>query len=127
MNIGITDTGRNLGSDANDSMIYPEAVARVISSTPMPAMEAALLRYFREHQGRIITREELAENVWKRRYFYGSRAIDRTVSSLRKKLGRGEEKILSIYSAGYQFTSGNSVGSSSVKRGGQYNGNSKQS
>ena len=62
-----------------------------------------MLRYFRQHPGRILSREELAEQVWKQRHFYGSRTIDQTVSKLRKKLRRDEAQIMSVWSAGYRF------------------------
>ncbi len=65
-------------------------------------METALLTYFHQHPGRTLSREELAEHVWKQRHFYGSRTIDQTVSKLRKKLRR-EARILSVWSAGYRF------------------------
>jgi len=87
------------------SLSQPYGIARVVTGEPLQAMEMALLRYFREHAGRTLSREELAEQVWKRRYFHASRAIDQTVSKLRKKLRRGEGKILSVWSEGYRFES----------------------
>ena len=85
------------------SLSHPYGIARVVTGEPLQAMELALLRYFREHAGRTLSREELAEQVWKRRYFHASRAIDQTVSKLRKKLRRCEGKILSVWSEGYRF------------------------
>ena len=83
----------------------PRGTARVVSGPPLSATEAALLGYFRKHPGRTLSREELAEHVWKQRHFYGSRTIDQTVSKLRKKLRSEEATILSIWSAGYRFES----------------------
>ena len=85
------------------SLSQPCGTARVISSEPLSGMEIALLRYFRSHPGRTLSREELAEQVWRQRHFPGSRAIDQTVSKLRKKLRRGDGQILSVWSAGYRF------------------------
>lgn len=87
------------------SLSQPCGTARVISSEPLSGMEMALLRYFRKHPGRTLSRQELAEQVWRQRHFYGSRAIDQTVSKLRKKLRHGDGKILSVWSAGYRFES----------------------
>jgi DNA-binding response OmpR family regulator len=85
-------------------LTYPLGTARVISGKPLPAIQAALLRYFRQHTGRTIGREELAEQVWRQRHFYGSRAIDQAVANLRKRL-RDDEKIVSVWSSGYRFES----------------------
>lgn len=81
----------------------PGGTARAAFANPMQPMEKALLRYFREHSGRTLSREELSEKVWQRRHFHGSRAIDQIVAKLRKKLRRQEEKILSVRSTGYRF------------------------
>ena len=86
------------------SLSGPYGIARVISGEPLSAMETALLSYFRQHAGRTLSREELAEQVWKQRHFYGSRTIDQTISKLRKKLRR-DAKILSVWSVGYRFES----------------------
>jgi DNA-binding response OmpR family regulator len=82
--------------------LYPCGTARVVSGESLSGMETALLDYFRKNAGRTISREELAEQVWKQRHFYGSRTIDQTVSKLRKKL-RNDARILSVWSAGYRF------------------------
>ena len=81
----------------------PYARARVVTGKPLPAMQAALLQYFRANPGRVIGREELAERVWKQRHFYGSRAIDQAVANLRKQLHRTNEEIISVWSVGYRF------------------------
>ena len=85
------------------ALAYPCGTARVISGQPLPAIQTALLRYFRKHPGRTLSREELAEQVWKQRYFYGSRAIDQTISKLRKKIRPNEGRIVSVYAEGYRF------------------------
>lgn len=77
--------------------------ARAATGKPLPAMQAALLQYFRTNPGRIIAREELAERVWKQRHFYGSRAIDQAVANLRKQLHGTNEEIISVWSVGYRF------------------------
>jgi DNA-binding response OmpR family regulator len=88
------------------SLSQPYGTARVVSGKRLSTMESALLRYFRQHAGRTLSRDELAEQVWKQRHFYGSRAIDQTVSNLRKKLRPGGERILGFYAAGYRFENG---------------------
>jgi DNA-binding response OmpR family regulator len=80
----------------------PRGIARVASGKPLPAMQAALLHYLRQHVGRTISRDELAEHVWKQRHFHNSRAIDQAVANLRKRL-RKNERIVSVWSAGYRL------------------------
>ena len=80
--------------------------AHAIVGKPLSATEKALLQYFRRHAGRTLSRDELAEQVWKQRYYYGSRAIDQTVAKLRKKLRAGDGTILSVYAIGYRFEDG---------------------
>jgi DNA-binding response OmpR family regulator len=86
---------------------WPCGTARA-SGQRLSAMETALLTYFQKHAGRTLSRDELAEQVWKQRHFHESRTIDQTVSKLRKKLRRNA-KILSIWSAGYRFESESAV------------------
>jgi DNA-binding response OmpR family regulator len=105
--IGVEDSLFSFTPHTIDSLSRPYGIARVVTGEPLQAMELALLRYFREHSGRTLSREELAEQVWKQRYFHASRAIDQTVAKLRKKLRRGEGKILSVWSEGYRFESDN--------------------
>src|SRR5688572_19611169 len=76
--------------------------ARIVSGRPLPAMPGALPPYPREHAGRNVSREELAEPVWKQRHFHNSRANDQAVANLRKRL-RDDEKIISVWSAGYRL------------------------
>lgn len=85
---------------------YPNHATHVVLGAPLSVMEMALLRYFRAHAGRTLSRVELAEQVWKQRYFHGSRTIDQTVSKLRKKLRRPRERIVSVRSVGYRFEAG---------------------
>ena len=104
--IGVEDGLSQFASFAQQTiraLSRPYGTARVVSGQRLSLMESALLRYFRQHAGRTLSRDELAEQVWKQRYFYGSRAIDQTVSNLRKKLRPGGERILSIYASGYRF------------------------
>lgn len=101
--IGIEDDFFSFTPQTVHSLSRPYGIARIVTGEPLQAMEMALLRYFREHSGRTLSREELAEHVWKQRYFHASRAIDQTVSKLRKKLRHGEGRIRSVWSEGYRF------------------------
>ena len=105
MNIGVEECMVTFRERVNRYTAPVYGRARVITDEPLPALQRALLRYFRDHPGRILSRDELAEKVWQQRYFYGSRAIDQAVANLRKKLRPEEGRIRSIYAAGYCFES----------------------
>ena len=100
--IGLEDGFIGFNHDTLQCLSRPYGTARPVSGESLSSMESSLLSYFRQHAGRTLSREELAEQVWKQRHFYGSRTIDQTVSKLRKKLHR-TAKILSVWSAGYRF------------------------
>lgn len=53
----------------------------------LTAKELALLVYFCERRGRVLTREHLLANVWGNRYEGGARTVDIHVRRLRAKLG----------------------------------------
>jgi DNA-binding response OmpR family regulator len=97
----VEDTALRFRDPASD-LAAPRGTVRIASGRPLPAMQAALLRYLREHAGRTISREELAEQVWKQRHFHTSRAIDQAIANLRKRL-HADEKIVSVWSAGYRL------------------------
>jgi two-component system response regulator CpxR len=73
----------------------------------LTSVEFSLLHEFLLNKGRVITRDELAENVLGRKLSAFDRSIDVHVSSLRKKLGTGirnQDRIKSIRGVGYLFT-----------------------
>jgi DNA-binding winged helix-turn-helix (wHTH) protein len=61
-----------------------------------------LLNYLRSHPGRTLSREELAADVWRARFFCGSRSIDMAVCLARKRLN-GAERIVGIRGVGYRY------------------------
>jgi DNA-binding response OmpR family regulator len=73
---------------------------------PMTKLEIDLLRYFVERPDRVISREELAENVWHVRYVPSQRMVDNFVMRLRKRFERDPTqpvRFLSVRGAGYRF------------------------
>lgn len=64
--------------------------------------EFKILQYLMNHCGKVRTREQLAENVWKRKYFQ-SRTIDRHISSIRKKLGDCAYYLQTVSQGGYRL------------------------
>jgi two-component system alkaline phosphatase synthesis response regulator PhoP len=72
----------------------------------LSALEFRLLRYFLEHRGETLSRDELLDNVWRYDPSVYSRTVDVHVSSLRQKIERDPAKpelIVTVYGLGYKF------------------------
>ncbi|WP_153396825.1 winged helix-turn-helix transcriptional regulator [Ornithinicoccus halotolerans] len=66
--------------------------------------EFELLRYLLLHAGRVVTREQLLQEVWGVDYYGGTRTVDVHVRRLRAKLGSERESLIStIRHVGYRF------------------------
>jgi two-component system alkaline phosphatase synthesis response regulator PhoP len=72
----------------------------------LSALELRLLRYFIDHRGETLSRDELLDNVWRYDPSVYSRTVDVHVSSLRQKIERdpaNPEIIVTVYGLGYKF------------------------
>lgn len=72
----------------------------------LPPKEFDLLLYCAEHQGKILTKQQIYEEVWGEEYFYDDSNIMAIISRLRKKLevNPGSPKyIQTIKGIGYRF------------------------
>ena len=70
------------------------------------AREFELLRYFVQHTGQVVTREQILNEVWGYEEFPTTRTIDNFVAKLRQKIERAAhapEHILTIHGSGYKF------------------------
>ena len=68
--------------------------------------EFDLLRYLVEHQGEVITRERLLDEVWGYDQFPTTRTVDTHILRLRQKFERDPERpvhILTAHGQGYRF------------------------
>ncbi len=75
----------------------------------MTTQEAITMKYFIENKGKIITRKELLENVWKINPEVETRTVDNFIVRLRKLFENDPSEpvyIKSIRSAGYMFDDG---------------------
>ncbi|MFN3400805.1 MAG: phosphate regulon transcriptional regulator PhoB, partial [Ferrovibrio sp.] len=65
--------------------------------------EFRLLRYFLEHPGRVLSRDQLLDAVWGRDIYVEQRTVDVHIRRLRKALnGNGESDVIrTVRSAGY--------------------------
>ncbi len=68
----------------------------------LTAIEFDLLKSLAENRGRVLSREQLLENVWKESYFGETRVVDVHLSHVRKKLGR-DDLISTVRGVGYRF------------------------
>jgi two-component system alkaline phosphatase synthesis response regulator PhoP len=72
----------------------------------LSAKEFHLLRYFVEHRGATISREELLSEVWGYQATPSTRTVDVHVAWLRQKLEpnpRVPQYILTVHGLGYKF------------------------
>jgi len=75
----------------------------------LTANEIKLLRYFLDHAERVITREELLNDVWGYTSYPTTRTVDNQIMKLRQKLEMDPAKplyIRTMYGIGYKFVSG---------------------
>ena len=74
--------------------------------TRLTLMEAELLRYLVEREGRIVSRKEILEEVWRVREDTDTRAIDNFVVRLRRYLEDDPahpQHLLTVRGVGYRF------------------------
>lgn len=69
----------------------------------MPPKIYALLVYFLENRNRILTREQILDNVWGDEVFRYDRVVDTTIKKLRHLLGDRAECIKTIIKVGYKL------------------------
>jgi two-component system, OmpR family, alkaline phosphatase synthesis response regulator PhoP len=72
----------------------------------LSAREFQLLRYFIEHRGATLTREELLNEVWGYNAMPSTRTVDVHVAWLRQKIepnSRHPQYILTVHGLGYKF------------------------
>ena len=73
---------------------------------PLTSLEMKLLRFFIDHEGRVIPRSELLERVWEMPGFVNTRAPDQFIRRLRKifEANPAEPRhFLTLRDAGYRF------------------------
>ncbi|MCI6642893.1 MAG: response regulator transcription factor [Bacteroidales bacterium] len=66
--------------------------------------ELELLAFFMKHQGRIYSREEILDRVWKGEVVVLDRTIDVNITRLRQKIGRYGKYIITRSGYGYGFS-----------------------
>lgn len=69
-------------------------------------LEFNLLRFFLEHSGEVISRDEILDEVWGKEVYISPRTVDKHISDLRKKLEKDPASpryIIGIRGVGYKF------------------------
>lgn len=75
-------------------------------SVKMTAKEFQLLRYFLEHEGAVISRATLLDDVWGYESTPTTRTVDTFILNLRKKIETDPARpkhLLTVHTAGYKF------------------------
>jgi DNA-binding response OmpR family regulator len=72
----------------------------------LSSREFDILRYLATHEGKVVTRDELLDKVWRYSNYPVTRTVDNHISKLRQKLEQSASKprhILTIHRVGYKF------------------------
>ena len=73
--------------------------------------EFLILKYFIRHEGEVVHRHDLLDEVWGYNKIPSTRTVDNSILEIRKKIERtpsNPNHIISISGVGYRFISGNS-------------------
>ena len=73
---------------------------------PLTLMEANLLRYLVQHEGKAVSRKSMLEDVWNLREDTDTRAIDHFIARLRKYIEKAPARprhLLTVRGVGYKF------------------------
>ncbi|PYX23110.1 MAG: DNA-binding response regulator [Acidobacteria bacterium] len=84
-------------------------VTRAGAPIYLSAREFELLRYFVEHPGMVLSREELLRAVWGYEAGTFTRTVDVHVASLRQKIEKDPKRpelIVTVHKSGYRFVGG---------------------
>ena len=88
---GIVQTSHTLKVADLELNLDKRSVTRGGKSIELTAKEFALLEYFIRNRGRVVSRSEIAENVWDINFETGTNTIDVYVNFLRKKIDKDHE------------------------------------
>lgn len=75
----------------------------------LTAKEFEVLRYLIEHEGEVVSRKDMLDDVWGYEIFPTTRTVDNFILSLRKKIEddySDPQHILTSHSVGYKFVKG---------------------
>ncbi len=91
--------GADINFDTHEVLVRGEAVQ-------LTQLEIDLLRFFAQNPGRVLSRQELLEKVWKLRNYSNTRTVDNFISRLRRRFEEDPSEpayFVSVRGAGYKF------------------------
>ena len=65
--------------------------------------EYELLNFLSQNKNVLFSREQILEKVWGIDFFGTDRTVDTHIKSLRKKIGKYRDHIVTLRGAGYRF------------------------
>lgn len=93
------------GSAHIDTRQYKARLGR--KTFDLTAREVTLLRFFRDHPGDVLSRDQLLNAAWGVNYFGTTRTLDQHIAKLRKKVEADPSHprcIETIHAVGYRYT-----------------------
>jgi DNA-binding response OmpR family regulator len=76
------------------------------SAVTLSAREVKLMQMFLSHQGEVLSRDRILNDVWGYEYFGNTRVLDQAIVQLRKKLadlGADPKQIATVHTVGYRW------------------------
>jgi DNA-binding response OmpR family regulator len=70
---------------------------------PLTPKEYDLLVYLTRNAGRVFTRNQLLNEVWRYDFYGDSRTVDTHIKTLRERLGPYRKSIVTVWGTGYKF------------------------
>jgi len=96
-----SDNARSFGDFKMD--LLKHKVSYRAKEVKLTSIEFDIVEFLSRSPGRVWTREQILDNVWKEGKFIIDRAVDVHVRGLRKKLGAAEVYIETVRGVGYRF------------------------
>jgi two-component system phosphate regulon response regulator PhoB len=78
-------------------------VLSLATEIDLTSTEFKLLLYLAERRGRVISRDQLLQNVWSYNDVGDTRTVDTHITRLRSKLGPPGEQIKTVRGFGYKM------------------------
>jgi two-component system copper resistance phosphate regulon response regulator CusR len=104
----------NKVSDQSNKLIYSDleldlnrkTVRRGVAQMELTAKEFSLLEFFMRNNGRVLSRNDIAEKVWDMSFDSGTNVVDVYVNFLRKKIDKGFDNKLIHTKVGFGYIFG---------------------
>ena len=102
----IHDLSNKLIIDDLELDLHKKSAKRGNEVIDLTAKEFQLLEYFMRNKGRVISRNDIAQNVWEQTFDFSSNTVDVYVNFLRKKIDKNFDKKLIRTKVGFGYIFG---------------------